>query len=1520
VEKVNQYEAGAAAAYITTTATYEAPIDAYSIYHIRKLSDEKLEIEGGQLTTRVEYSSFDECDNPGQIQTFGDNSITVDNKKVVTTYINVTNDATKWLIGFPKQSTTSANTAAEGDDAAWITTSDKKITYDSQPFGSIVKGKITQEDSWLDQNTSGGPLVSTFPSTWTTTGTTTYNDAGADKSGTINIVNQPFAGKGVTTLETTFNSYDSTKRFATKTTKNWHDGQTWESTASYDIWGHTIQMTDIHGITSDMSYDALGRPLTVCVTPPNMASFRAKTYNYDHAFDGSGSQYVTLKTSAPISNTLCTADGALTVQTWYDGLGRETKTQSPGWNGQVVTLTIYEPNQGRLLGTSRPQFSGSVPTIPSNPTAIRGNSNWIAYSYDNRGRVSNAYGYTKTKSYSYGITSAEHWRYASVTLSGHTKTTYTDAFDRVREVANDTAATLYYYYSVMGSISHVSYSAVDASGASALVKLTSDSWGRKLSYWDKDSGVTSRYYYDLAGRLTWQEDCAADNAGKHTTVMTYNEYQGKLSAKEVDANLKTIYSYYPSSQKSNSGEIATITDTFKGVYDSAKTATRSYSRTWSTDPAAGAVLNTEVGYQLPWKETPSGGSSLSLAFSTITDWQGNIVQSIMPGGETTKQTYQSTSGLPVSVTDGATPPAAYAQFTDYGPVHLNQWKRGSASQIITTYTREFSTDHLTRVLTTGAGSAIVQDTSYDFFPDDLVKQCLDNTVTNYDQYFTYDSQMHLKCLDMPSPGQGKKRYLYTASQGSPIADNLIGNDDRTLTYGKTDRPHQVTADSLHWSYTYDYYGRLWHTERADQYYDYVYNDWSHLKEIKKNSSRTAYYEYFGEGERFKKVVYDGAQPYEHITLPEYEIEQLKSGCVRVRWAVTGPTGVIAWKQSIQAEPAFAQNVNRRGEYLLASMGWERFWSGITGSGYSFQSSRSLKDNLVGAFTGTCQQTLETYSALFSMVRHGMSGFSNDPEGQRLLGLWLLALALLLSTLLLWSSRFRARVGRVVLWRAYQPSPIDPVPAFGIWSAPTLRAGARLIVLALLFQGGTLLIPMPTQAACTTPCSETYYPLSDALGTVTTLLDQNGRKVYEQHFLPFGQKDDATCSAKPDGCGAAGNQPCCTNGEATDPWSYGFTGQFQDEESGLIYMHARYYNPAISHFMTPDSVVGSPGDSLSFDRYSYVRNNPVNFSDPTGHFWAALFLSMAIGAVAGGIAAAVAGQNVLTGMLRGALYGGAGYAVTAGLGSTAMGQAVVRRFGAGALGAMTATVGGLTSVTMGGSFSQGFTIGAMSAGVAIGAEEIATSIVFNQTSYSSTEEVPAPAPASEEMTVKYDQALTDILKGVGANRTYLAGFDATIILPDASSLPVNYRTLTIIHNKDYNLDEPGVQQIVSAFTEAGKAKGYRINDIYVDNRAQLKSALKNLSPTGALVFAIHGDVLGIYFAGDPAFKRTSPQDTAKYFSRIPPGTVKGPTYVWACQAAVVGKAGQVYGLHLVTPLGDFAYGFPKPHGTGGTAQW
>jgi RHS repeat-associated protein len=59
-------------------------------------------------------------------------------------------------------------------------------------------------------------------------------------------------------------------------------------------------------------------------------------------------------------------------------------------------------------------------------------------------------------------------------------------------------------------------------------------------------------------------------------------------------------------------------------------------------------------------------------------------------------------------------------------------------------------------------------------------------------------------------------------------------------------------------------------------------------------------------------------------------------------------------------------------------------------------------------------------------------------------------------------------------------------------------------------------------------------------------------------------------------------------------------QRHDHDSGLTYMNARYYDPELGQFTTPDSIIPDPYRPQSLDRYAYTENDPINYTDPSGH--------------------------------------------------------------------------------------------------------------------------------------------------------------------------------------------------------------------------------------------------------------------------------------------------------------------------------
>ncbi len=108
----------------------------------------------------------------------------------------------------------------------------------------------------------------------------------------------------------------------------------------------------------------------------------------------------------------------------------------------------------------------------------------------------------------------------------------------------------------------------------------------------------------------------------------------------------------------------------------------------------------------------------------------------------------------------------------------------------------------------------------------------------------------------------------------------------------------------------------------------------------------------------------------------------------------------------------------------------------------------------------------------------------------------------------------------------------------------------------------------------------------------------GRQFYL--FDGLGSIADLT---RPDGTVAARYQydawgnPRSTAGSSFNP--FGFTGHERDDESGLYYFKARFYDPELGRFLTQDAAEGDPSNPPSLHRYLYAHANPTVFVDPDG---------------------------------------------------------------------------------------------------------------------------------------------------------------------------------------------------------------------------------------------------------------------------------------------------------------------------------
>ena len=101
-------------------------------------------------------------------------------------------------------------------------------------------------------------------------------------------------------------------------------------------------------------------------------------------------------------------------------------------------------------------------------------------------------------------------------------------------------------------------------------------------------------------------------------------------------------------------------------------------------------------------------------------------------------------------------------------------------------------------------------------------------------------------------------------------------------------------------------------------------------------------------------------------------------------------------------------------------------------------------------------------------------------------------------------------------------------------------------------------------------------LYNAHGDVVQLTDSSGAVTKSYDYDPYGVAlmDDDPGDANP----------------------YRYCGEYTDQESGYVYLRARYYDPSIGRFISVDAATDG------HNWYSYCAGNPVNRWDPSGHSW------------------------------------------------------------------------------------------------------------------------------------------------------------------------------------------------------------------------------------------------------------------------------------------------------------------------------
>ncbi len=109
-----------------------------------------------------------------------------------------------------------------------------------------------------------------------------------------------------------------------------------------------------------------------------------------------------------------------------------------------------------------------------------------------------------------------------------------------------------------------------------------------------------------------------------------------------------------------------------------------------------------------------------------------------------------------------------------------------------------------------------------------------------------------------------------------------------------------------------------------------------------------------------------------------------------------------------------------------------------------------------------------------------------------------------------------------------------------------------------------------------------YIFGDHLGSTSITADGSGNNPIRQLYKAWGEVRYSSGSL---------------------PTKYAYTGQYSYAsagEIGLLYYVARFYDPYLNRWISPDGIIPDQYNPQSYNRYTYVKNNPVRYNDSSGH--------------------------------------------------------------------------------------------------------------------------------------------------------------------------------------------------------------------------------------------------------------------------------------------------------------------------------
>jgi RHS repeat-associated protein len=870
--------------------------------------------------------------------------------------------------------------------------------------------------------------------------------------------------------------------------------------------------------------------------------------------------------------------------TFTDGLGRTIQVRSPAQNAtkQVVTGTVEFDSKGRVVRQWTPYLdTGSSTYRPHTlPDIAPLLAPPVVHTYDPLGRLLTT---TDPDGSSTSI-AYDHWTVTTSDAKQHVKKRTSDAFGRLVQVqefeGTGTNATLYATTSYQYDSRDNLVLLTDAVGNTT--SLQYDSLNRKIQMTDPDMG-TWTYAYDDVDKLASQTD--ARGVSILFTYDALNRQTRKDYLIPPNINVPTnqppvLYIYDNPLKQFSKGKLTEIAD-----------ASGSSSFAYDT---LGRLVTEQ-------KTVDATTYTIQRAYDLL----GRLTTLTYPNNDVATYAYNDQGGIQtITLQSPAQPVQPIINSVDYNAAgQITKMVYGNG--VTTDYTYNPQTLRLDKLKSVGPGG-VLQDFTYSFDSVGNVSAIAD-AVHTASQSFTYDSLNRLATANGARYGS----FAYTYNQ----IGNMTGKEGVTQNYGpQNNRPHAVTATSAGLALTYDANGNL---------------------ASKSGPNRPAQTFVFDAENRLVEV--GSPTPYRKLD-PGWNLVSFPQivGEAPVTAALTNFAGNCEQLTRFNTRSNWFESfVNLPGtdqfNTLSATNGYALFVTNAAGIYLPLGDTPApAGPRLLPAGTNFLAGPSDIMSAT-----NWLAGLVPGVDYDQVLGLDPNTGSTAPVTAVRPGEAYYVRMLRATNW--------TPPTAAHVANPSTVRFvydgdGGRVKKIA--WKGTTLFLSQSFEAS-----REGHTTTYIMAGGLRIAAKESGGSLRIYHSDHLGSANIVT-----DGLGLAAelteNTPfgSTSRDEGLVNVAHKFTGQRFDDETGLYYYGARYYDQDLGRFISPDSLVQAPFTPQSLNRYSYCVNSPIQNVDPSGHFW---FVALIIGAIIGAAAGAIQSYNltghvtfgaVAFGALQGALAG------------------------------------------------------------------------------------------------------------------------------------------------------------------------------------------------------------------------------------------------------------------------------------------